>query len=362
MIRSAFGKVSLALAATALIAGPVLAQSTNTLQTPPIKMGTSGGSANDASKSFCCAGTLGALILYNGVPHILSNNHVLARSGSAAVGEDVVQPGLIDSACRTTGSNVVADFAGDKTPLGTNVDVGIAAVRTGMVDPTGAILNVGVPCSSTQTPTVGLSVRKSGRTTGHTTGTIQAVNVSTSIQYQSGCNSGKKFTASYTNQISITPGTFSAGGDSGSLILSNDGTPNPVGLLFAGSSAVTIANPIQSVVSALQAGGNTVSFVGTACSGTGASTADSIIAGISESEVQYVKGIKERHEASLFARPGVVGVGVGKVNDNSDTNEAAIIVYVESNKSALPKGFPKQLDGIKVRLIPTDPIVARCGA
>jgi hypothetical protein len=321
-------------------------------------MGTSGGSANDSSRLYCCGGTLGALINYNGQLHILSNNHVLARSGSAATGEDTVQPGLIDSACSSSSSNVVADFAGNKVPLGTgNVDVGIATARAGMVDTSGAILNIGVPCSNIQTPTVGLAVRKSGRTTGHTTGTIQAVNLNVQIQYRKGCNSGRRFSAVFLNQVGITPGTFSAGGDSGSLIVSNDGTPNPVGLLFAGSSSTTIANPIADVVAALSAGGNSVSFVGQSCAA--APSTAGVLAGISESEVQFVKGVKERHEPALFARPGVLGVGVGKVNDDPETTEGAIIVYVESNKSSRPKGFPKTIDGVKVRVIPTEPFVAR---
>ncbi|MEO6710498.1 MAG: hypothetical protein ABIP42_13035, partial [Planctomycetota bacterium] len=67
-----------------------------TQQTPPVKMGTSGGSANDASHLYCCGGTLGSLVRRDGVLCILSNNHILARSGSAVAGEDTIQPGLID--------------------------------------------------------------------------------------------------------------------------------------------------------------------------------------------------------------------------------------------------------------------------
>src|SRR5262245_41505005 len=96
-------------------------------QTPPVQMGTSGGSANDRSGAFCCGGTLGALVVRDGVLCILSNNHVLARSGSAAGGEDTVQPGLIDTNCSAGGSNIVGDFAGNIVPLGTgNVDAALS--------------------------------------------------------------------------------------------------------------------------------------------------------------------------------------------------------------------------------------------
>src|SRR5215470_13906288 len=87
-------------------------------QTPPVKMGTSGGSANDISRFFCCGGTLGSLVTRDGVLCILSNNHILARSGSASSGEDTIQPGLVDTACRTTSVNIVADFIGNRVPLG----------------------------------------------------------------------------------------------------------------------------------------------------------------------------------------------------------------------------------------------------
>src|SRR5258706_448585 len=83
---------------------------------------------------------LGAAVGRDGVLDILSNNHVLARTGLAVIGEDDSQPSFIDSGCRTTGDNVVGDFAGDIVPLGTaNVDVGLSVARPN-VDSTGAIL------------------------------------------------------------------------------------------------------------------------------------------------------------------------------------------------------------------------------
>ena len=49
----------------------------------------------------------------------------------------------------------------------------------------------------------------------------------------------------------ITPGSFSDDGDSGSLIVTNDASHNPVGLLFAGSPSYTFANPIGEVLERL---------------------------------------------------------------------------------------------------------------
>src|SRR6185369_7341227 len=85
--------------------------------------------------------------------------------------------------------------------------------------------------------------------------------------YQMGCNSGKKFTVSYTNQVVINSSSFSAGGDSGSLIVSNSGH-NPVALLYAGSSSSTIGNPAGEVLSKLSnVLGRSLTFVGSGSAG-----------------------------------------------------------------------------------------------
>jgi hypothetical protein len=296
----------------------------------------------------------------DGVQYILSNNHVLARSGSAVTGEHIIQPGLVDSNCSASGDSVVATFPGNIVPLGHNVDTALGKVSAGQVNTSGSILGVGIPCSTTATPTVGLKVTKAGRTTGTTTGTIQAVNVSATIQYETQCNAGSTFNERYTNQVSVTPGTFSAGGDSGSLILSNSNTSNrhPVALLFAGSSSVTIGNPIAAVVSAYTSGGHSFGFVGKSCSSL---VGEDLLVGPSQSDVEHARLVKEDHEKELFAQNGVIGVGVGRMTDRADDTEAAIVVYVKSDGKSLPVGLklPAELDGMKVRIIPTDPFVAR---
>lgn len=356
----AFGPRSFRTAALLVLVAALPAVAANTgKQTPPIKLGTSGGSASDISTQFCCGGTLGSLVTRDSVQYILSNNHVLARSGIAVTGENIIQPGLIDSACSASGDNIVATFPGNIVPLGHNVDTALGKVVAGKVDSSGSILGVGVPCSSTATPTVGLHVEKAGRTTGLTTGTVQAVNVSATIQYQRGCGVGTTFNETYTNQVSITPGTFSGSGDSGSLIVSNtNSSHHPVALLFAGSSSSTIGNPISAVVAAYQSGGHSFGFVGTSCTSL---AAEQLLVGPSPSEVERVRSIKEDHEAELFARPGVLGVGVGRVSDQAEETEAAIIVYVNSTGRLLARNLdmPAEIDGVKVRVIPTDPFVAR---
>jgi hypothetical protein len=84
---------------------------------------------------------------------------------------------------------------------------------------------------------------KYGRTTGLTKGSVYAVNATINVGYGSGV-------AVFKEQIIITPGKFSAGGDSGSLIVVQRGANarRPIGLLFAGSSMFTVANPIGAVL------------------------------------------------------------------------------------------------------------------
>jgi len=320
-------------------------------QTPPIKMGTSGGSASDHSNLYCCGGTLGSVVLRDGVLCILSNNHVLARSGSATTGEDDIQPGLIDSNCSATNDNIVGDFAGNLIPLGThNVDVGLSTARSN-VDATGSILDIGVPCASIQTATIGMPVMKSGRTTGLTTGSITSVNTSVSVQYQKGCGVGHKFVVSYTNQL--VTGAMSSGGDSGSLLVSNDGSPNPVGLLYAGSTSATIYNPIQDVVNAFTSGGHTFSFVGNAC----LAGEDESFPTPSAEEIAVALRVKVENERDLFRHPGVQGVGVGAAEDNPI--EAVIVVYFDPTNDPSALTIPTNIDGVRVRMIVTDRFVAQ---
>jgi hypothetical protein len=291
---------------------------------------------------------------------------VIGRADGAVAGEDISQPGLIDLNCAV--NVVVADFT-VSSPLGSNVDASIAQLRPGMMDSSGSIEGVGVPSSAVLAPTVGLAVMKSGRTTGFTTGTVTSINTSVSVQYQRNCGSGKKFTVSYTGQVVIGGSNFSAGGDSGSLIVSNSGR-NPVALLYAGSSTSTIGNPAGQVLQRLSTAlGRSLTFVG-----GGGGNSPSTQNGKSQLEMQpIIRGFGglmpqlpqqaadrasvalEASRAMLMATPGVIGAGVGAASDND--LEPAIVIYVDRTSSHRPQ-FAPALDGIAVRVVHTDPFVA----
>jgi hypothetical protein len=233
-------------------------------QAAPVKMGTSGGWRYDLANGYCCGGTLGSLIQKGGSKYILSNYHVLyaditngGNSRVASAGDPVIQPGLIDVNCNANGSLNIGTLVsnGGSLPMGGNaVDAGIALVTPGQVDETGAILNVGTLSATTQAASVGMAVKKMGRTTGLTRSSVSAINGAFSITYENECAGGTSFTQSYTNQIVIANSRckFQNGGDSGSLLV-QDVTTNPraVGLCFASvrQARHRVANPISAVLS-----------------------------------------------------------------------------------------------------------------
>jgi hypothetical protein len=209
----------------------------------PAPMGFSIGHPN------ITAGTLGARVKkQNGTVYILSNNHVIANSNNANVGDATLQPGPYDG-----GSNpadligTLADWQVILFDGSDNVmDAAIAQVNGADVDGFTPSYAYGAPSGNTKEAALNMAVQKFGRTTGLTKGTVAELNVTVTV-----CYAGFIFctrSARFVNQIGISPGSFSSGGDSGSLIVTDDGAKDAVGLLFAGSSTRTLANPIGPVL------------------------------------------------------------------------------------------------------------------
>lgn len=232
-------------------------------QTAPISLGTSGGWRYDLANGYCCGGTLGSLVAKGGAQYVLSNYHVLeadivagGNSRVAKAGDPVVQPGLIDVGCNAATAQNVATLSGIKSLPGSNVDCAIAQVTSGMVRTDGAILDVGTIGASTVAAVVGKAVKKSGRTTGLTRSTVSGLNATISVAYENECAGGSAFTKTFTGQILVknNGSRFLNSGDSGSLMIEDVTTrPRAVGLLFAGSSSIAVANPISQVLSFLGA-------------------------------------------------------------------------------------------------------------
>lgn len=225
------------------------------------------------------AGTLGCIVKRNGQRVILSNNHVLANSNAAQIGDAILQPGPHDggkfpddhianllefipislsggidlpSDCPIGNSfasvlNLFAAATGSRTRLhavriqaeDNLVDAAIAKPLNG-ADVADEILDIGAIAGMVPAQ-LGMAIQKSGRTTQYTTGTIDQVDVTVNVQYGGG-QIGR-----FTDQLLAGP--MSQGGDSGSVVLDND--KNLLGLLFAGSDTTTIINRMENVFSAL---------------------------------------------------------------------------------------------------------------
>ncbi len=210
------------------------------------------------------AGTIGARVKDSaGNAYALSNNHVYAAANNANIGDPVLQPGAYDGGkagpnpAVIDGDEIGTLFRYEPIKMCTwvrsrytcgqtnTIDAAIALSSTALLgNATPESLTFYTPSVETEEPFVGQAVKKYGRTTQLTYGTVDAVNVTVDVCYDDACYDIGRF----TDQISITPGTFSSGGDSGSLIVSQDGN-HPVGLLFAGSGTNTLANRISTVLS-----------------------------------------------------------------------------------------------------------------
>lgn len=225
------------------------------------------------------AGTLACIVRDKATRErlILSNNHVLANSNEAAIGDPVLQPGTFDGGSEETDTiahvtrfellsfkeepatcevakaveallNLLARLFGSQHRIqayrsdAQAINIIDAAVARPLDDGlvTEEILDIGV-VGGTSPAMLGMSVRKSGRTTGYTTGDIRVLDATVDVDYN-----GR--VARFEGQIVSTP--MSSPGDSGSLLVAGNALL-AVGLLFAGSQQATIYNPIGAVLDKL---------------------------------------------------------------------------------------------------------------
>lgn len=364
-------------------------------QTAPVKVGTSGANALDLGAKVCCIGTLGSLWTAPGVtnPVILSNNHVLDRSDQGTAGDAINQPLQQACASPTTPPLTVAHLtkgaqlkpvaneppatspacAGTKAPLcghaPSNVDAAIAEIVPGQVDLTGTILDLGPagatsiaaapPSAQLAVAALGQGVAKSGRTSGLTCSSITSINMTVPISYENVCGDTTPpstippaFTAYFNNQVVINGGSFSAAGDSGSLIVTTD-TARPVALLYGGSPTDTVANPIEEVV--MKFGANSpLSIIGgpdhaVSCAQT--ATASSTQVGAAQAtlipqERQRVTAVQQRRAAQLLQDASIKSVTVGASADNP--NEGALLI--QASGGTIPR-VPATIDGVRTRLV-----------
>jgi hypothetical protein len=206
----------------------------------PVPIGVSAGHPS------ITAGTIGARVTDGSKVYALSNNHVFAAENKAKINDRILQPGPVDGGVNPGDAfGTLIDFEPVEFSFGSSNRMDAAVALTTVEDLGTATLDdgYGSPRSETVSPRILLAVKKYGRTTGFTKGKIDAIMATVNVRYQQG-------QARFVDQILIKPGGFSAGGDSGSLVVADGGKDDrkPVGLVFAGSTMVSIANPIEPVL------------------------------------------------------------------------------------------------------------------
>lgn len=225
------------------------------------------------------AGTLGCVVRdrSSGDRLILSNNHVLADINAGRAGDPILQPGSYDGGLE--GKDMIAVLErfiplhfkeAPSTCSIANLIQGVVnlsarlvgsthRVRAYRVNPSAVnqvdaalarpldekmildeILDIGVVGGITP-PRLGMNVRKSGRSSGFTTGQVRVLDAAVQVEYDN-------HIANFDGQIVTS--AMSQPGDSGALLVAGDGLL-AVGLLFAGSQQATVFNPIRPVLEAL---------------------------------------------------------------------------------------------------------------
>ena len=127
------------------------------------------------------------------------------------------------------------------------MDAAIALTSTANVGTSTPPDGYGAPSAITTPAFIGQPVQKYGRTTGFQLGTVAAGEpLGRRLLHRSSSTSASRRPGSSTRSRS-RPASFSAAGDSGSLIVTQSGN-QPVALLFAGGDGLTIGTPIDPVL------------------------------------------------------------------------------------------------------------------
>jgi hypothetical protein len=206
---------------------------------------------------------------------------------------------------------------------------------------------------------LGMNVVKSGRTTGLTCSSIDAVSLTVKVDYYKDCAETQPYTTKvFTNQIGIGGAHFTDSGDSGALVL-DASNAEPVGLYFAGGTdgdghGLSVANPIGDVLRELGAqAGSRMSIVGSptphnvACLRYDPAFPTQPLH-LPASALEAAQSLSAAALASLRGE-GVLGTAAGASLDNPGT--PAVIVYTDHPGHSIPQ----TINGLRTQVIATDP-------
>ncbi len=313
------------------------------------------------------AGTFGCVVRdkTTGERLILSNNHVLANGNQAQIGDPILQPAPADGG--STANDIIARLERfypiqfTLAPASCNIAQSYARFGNFLAQMLGShhqvqafqaapgainlidaavarpienaavldeVLEIGA-ISGVRSASLGMLVRKSGRTTAFTTGEITVLDATVTIGY------GPDRSATFEQQI-VTR-AMSSGGDSGSVLV-DAASQNAVGLLFGGSEQASIYNPIQAVLDQLN-----VEFLQPVSAAKSPST----------QTVPKIQQVRQAYQDWLMSKANVVGVGVGvRQMQNQSTGEMALVVMVSrkvpKNQLEAQDIIPSEIDGIPV--------------
>jgi hypothetical protein len=210
----------------------------NNKRRQPLLSGFSLGNSSDT-------GTLGAIVKRGTSFFLLSNSHVLARSGKGKIGDEIIYPGEADTSGKTQKVAELTSFIAFKTgdDFLNHVDAALAKVNAGFIDRIDFSIRGLKPPPRTIAPAREMKIVMRGRTSGDSEGVIEDVHFSIVLPYP---GVGK---VGFINQVKCS--RYSRPGDSGSLIVDKK-SGKIVGLHFAGSSEGSIFNPIADVMQALK--------------------------------------------------------------------------------------------------------------
>jgi hypothetical protein len=189
--------------------------------------------------------------------YMLSCNHVFANENSATGPDQQDQPGRYDVSCGTSGAVGKLhswNYINSKRNTTNYYDAAIAECNPSLSggwspamisDPSTSPYTLSyTPANTVLAPSVGMTIKKTGRTSGYNTATIAGINVTITVSYT-------HFKAVFVDQIYVSNGTYIQAGDSGSMsVVNNSGGSNdndPVGLDFAGSSSSSFMNRMDHI-------------------------------------------------------------------------------------------------------------------
>ncbi len=208
--------------------------------------------------------------------HCATNNTTCP--GSAAIGANTQHVSDLDLTPQCTGAGGVSvgTVAAHAPPVvGINSTTDASSVNSASSLTQTSIRDIGIPSAFPGVALAGDDVQKSGRTTGYTTGVVDAINTTVIVSYNCG-------NVTMVQQIRVddtTGDTFCEGGDSGSGLLNFEDPPEVVGLVIAGGGDTCWANTAANVLNNLNLSMNHLDCVDNPCAAADAAdaTADPVL-------------------------------------------------------------------------------------